>query len=90
MKYRQEIIKTVRANVKAFSLLVYNVRKGNGGITMSLEEKLLQEFITLPEDKKIEVIDFVEFLKLKSKQPIESIMDTIISDNLEALRELAK
>jgi Protein of unknown function (DUF2281) len=57
---------------------------------MSLEEKLLQDFITLPEEKKIEVMDFVEFLKSKSKQPIESMMDTIIIENQEALRELAK
>ncbi|MFC5528717.1 DUF2281 domain-containing protein [Cohnella yongneupensis] len=57
---------------------------------MSLEEKLLQDFITLPEDKKIEVIDFVEFLKLKTQQPIESLMDTIINENQDALKELAK
>jgi hypothetical protein len=57
---------------------------------MSLEEKLLRDFITLPEEKKIEVMDFVEFLKSKNKQPIESMMDTIISENQEALRELAK
>jgi hypothetical protein len=90
MKYRQENIITQRVNVKAQTLLVYNIRKGNGGISMSLEEKLLQDFITLPEDKKIEVIDFVEFLKSKTNQPLESIMDTIINENQEALRELAK
>jgi hypothetical protein len=69
---------------------VYNVRKGNGGIQMSLEEKLLQDFNTLPEEKKIEVIDFVEFLKSRAVQPIESIMDNIINENQEALKELAK
>lgn len=57
---------------------------------MSLEEKLLQDFISLPKEKQIEVIDFVEFLKSKNKQPIESLMDNIISENQEALRELAK
>jgi hypothetical protein len=57
---------------------------------MSLEEKLLQDFATLPEDKKIEVIDFVEFLKSKINTPIENLMDTIISENQEALRELSK
>lgn len=69
---------------------MYNVRKGNGGIQMSLEEKLLQDFNTLPEEKKIEVIDFVEFLKSRAVQPIESIMDNIINENQEALKELAK
>jgi hypothetical protein len=57
---------------------------------VSLEEKLLQDFITLPEEKKLEVIDFVEFLKSKNKQPIESLMDNIIIENQQALRELAK
>ncbi len=57
---------------------------------MSLEEKLLQDFISLPEEKKIEVIDFVEFLKSKTQQPIESLMDSIIIENKEALKELAK
>ncbi|MFC5406499.1 DUF2281 domain-containing protein [Cohnella soli] len=57
---------------------------------MSLEEKLLQDFISLPQDKKIEVLDFVEFLKSKSNQSLESVMDTIIIENQEALKELAK
>lgn len=57
---------------------------------MSLEEKLLKEFSDLPEDKKIEVIDFVEFLKNKNKKQLESMMDLIIDENREALEELAK
>jgi len=57
---------------------------------MSLEEKLLQDFLTLPQDKQIEVIDFVEFLKSKTSPNIELMMDDIINENKEALRELAK
>ncbi|WP_438447688.1 DUF2281 domain-containing protein [Gorillibacterium sp. sgz5001074] len=57
---------------------------------MSLEEKLLKEFSDLPEDKKIEVIDFVEFLKNKNNKQLESMMDLIIEENREALEELAK
>ena len=57
---------------------------------MSLEEKLLKEFSDLPDDKKIEVIDFVEFLKNKNNKQLESLMDTIIDDNRKALEELAK
>ncbi len=57
---------------------------------MSLEEKLLHDFLSLPQDKQIEVIDFVEFLKSKSNLKLESIMDEIINENQEALRELAK
>jgi hypothetical protein len=56
---------------------------------MSLEEKLLNEFKSLPDDKKVEVLDFVEFLKAKSRK-LESMMDAVIDDNLDALNELAK
>lgn len=31
---------------------------------VSIEEKLIQDFLALPDDKKLEVIDFVEFLKV--------------------------
>ncbi|WP_248924055.1 DUF2281 domain-containing protein [Paenibacillus hamazuiensis] len=57
---------------------------------MSLEEKLLKDFLALPDDKKIEVIDFVEFLKAKSQTKLENLMDDIIIENREALEELAK
>ncbi|MBP1933233.1 DUF2281 domain-containing protein [Ammoniphilus resinae] len=57
---------------------------------MSLEEKLLKEFQTLSEANKLEVLDFVEFLKTKSKKQLEGIMDNIIEQNREALEELAK
>ena len=57
---------------------------------MTLAEKLIQEFEQLPEDKKREVIDFVEFMKLKQQREIESLMDNVISENIEALKELAK
>lgn len=57
---------------------------------MSLEEKLLQDFLELPEDKKLEVIDFVEFLRSKTNNKLEDLMDNIIHENREALEELAK
>ncbi|MDG0791440.1 DUF2281 domain-containing protein [Cohnella ginsengisoli] len=57
---------------------------------MSLEEKLIQDFLSLPQEKQIEVIDFVEFLKSKNNSKIENVMDDIINENIEALRELAK
>lgn len=57
---------------------------------MSIEEKLIQDFLTLPDDKKIEVIDFVEFLKNRSNKQMDSLMHDIINDNIEALRELSK
>ncbi|MDQ0170518.1 DUF2281 domain-containing protein [Paenibacillus tundrae] len=57
---------------------------------MSIEEKLIQDFLTLPDDKKIEVIDFVEFLKNRNNKQMDSLMDDIITENIEALRELSK
>ena len=57
---------------------------------MTLAQKLFEEFEKLPEDKKQEVIDFVEFLKEKSKNDMENMMDTIIEENREAFKELAK
>ena len=57
---------------------------------MTLAEKLLQDFQELPEEKKQQVIDFVEFLKSKQKKELETMMDDIIDTNKEALLELAK
>lgn len=57
---------------------------------MTLAEKLIGEFEKLSEEKKLEVIDFIELVKNKEQRNIENLMDTIISDNEEALIELAK
>ncbi|NLC43147.1 MAG: hypothetical protein GX783_02560 [Clostridiales bacterium] len=55
---------------------------------MSLSERLIKSFNALPEDKKRQVIDFVEFIKSKNQIEIENLMDTIIDENQEALKEL--
>lgn len=57
---------------------------------MTLEDKLIKEFEQLTEERKKEVIDFVEFIKAKQQREIEQLMDSIIDDNREALEELAK
>ena len=57
---------------------------------MSLAERLLKEFQELPDEKKMEVIDFVQFLKMKEKNDLHKMMDDIINENTESLRELAK
>lgn len=56
---------------------------------MTLAQKFIQEFNELPEEKKQEVIDFVEFLKQKEDN-LESMMDDIIAENHEALEELGR
>lgn len=57
---------------------------------MTLAEKLIKEFEQLTEEKKKEVIDFVEFIKAKEQKELESLMNSVINDNREALEELAK
>lgn len=57
---------------------------------MTLAEKLMQEFEQLTEEKKREVIDFVEFVKAKEQKELENLMDSVIDENKEALGELAK
>jgi len=55
---------------------------------LSLAERFLKEFDGLPEEKKKQVIDFIEFLKMKDKNELGSLMDTIIKENQQALKEL--
>lgn len=57
---------------------------------MSLAEKLLDNFNQLEDANKKEVIDFVEFLRIKEQKKLEFLMDGIIADNHEALEELGK
>ncbi len=57
---------------------------------MTLAEKLIVEFEQLTEDKKKEVINFVEFIKIKEQREIENLMDAVITENNESLKELAK
>ncbi|HEX9060183.1 MAG TPA: hypothetical protein VF941_08375 [Clostridia bacterium] len=57
---------------------------------MTLAEKLIKEFEQLTEEKKREVIDFVEFIKAKEQRELENLMDSVIAENKEALEELAK
>ncbi|MGO1368735.1 MAG: DUF2281 domain-containing protein [Senegalia sp. (in: firmicutes)] len=57
---------------------------------MTLADKLIEEFEQLPESRKKQVLDFVEFLKVKEQEDLENLMDNIIKENKTALDELAK
>lgn len=57
---------------------------------MTLAEKLLRDFEELPEGKQRQVVDFVESLRTKVRNDLSSIMDEVISENYDALRELSK
>nr|WP_330389609.1 hypothetical protein [Cellulosilyticum sp. I15G10I2] len=55
-----------------------------------MAEKLLDVFMKLPEDKKKEAIDFIEYLDMKNQKELEKMMDDVIIDNKKALEELSK
>lgn len=57
---------------------------------MTLVEKLIIEFEQLTEEKQKEVIDFIGFIKVKEQREIENLMAAVITENNEALKELAK
>ncbi len=56
---------------------------------MTLAQEFIQEFEQLSDNRKREVIDFIEFIKQKENKSIENAMNEIIADNLDALKELA-
>ncbi len=53
---------------------------------MTLAQKLVNEFESLTDNQKKEVIDFVEFLKQKNDKRIEAFMDEVIFENEEVLK----
>lgn len=57
---------------------------------MSLAELVMEEMRTMPEQDQKQVLDFAMFLKQRAQRELEADMDAVISENLEALRELAK
>lgn len=57
---------------------------------MTLVERIAEETRTMPAQAQQQVLDFALFLKQKERQAIEADMDAIITENLPALKELAK
>ena len=57
---------------------------------MGLPEQIMIELEGMSEIQKREVLDFVRFLRMKEQREIEQLMDDLIDENIEALRELAK
>ena len=57
---------------------------------MTLAQKLVNEFEALTDNQKMEVIDFVEFLKQKNEKKIEKFIGEDRDVHKEALKELAK
>lgn len=57
---------------------------------MTLVERITEEARTMPTQAQQQILDFALFLKQKEQRLIESDMDAIISENLPAMKELAK
>ena len=57
---------------------------------MTLVERIAEETRTMPAQAQQHVLDFALFLKQKERQALEADMDAIITENLPALKELAK
>ena len=57
---------------------------------MSLPEEIMREVESMNDTQKREVLDFARYLRMKEERELDSLMDEIIEENIEALMELAK
>ena len=57
---------------------------------MSLPEEIMREVESMNDTQKREVLDFARYLRIKEERELDSLMDEIIEENIEALMELAK
>lgn len=57
---------------------------------MTLVQKLLAVIENISEEKLNEIIDFAEYLKNKELKENKSLIDSLVDDYDEALKELAK
>lgn len=56
----------------------------------SIREQINEHLVSMPEHVQREVLDFVAFLQQKQERALYDTIDTLIDENLEALKELAK
>ncbi|MEG0297550.1 MAG: DUF2281 domain-containing protein [Clostridium sp.] len=57
---------------------------------MTLAQKLLEVIENISEEKLCEIIDFAEYLKEKELKENKSLIDSLVDEYDEALKELAK
>lgn len=57
---------------------------------MTLAQRIFEQTKDLPEQTQQHVLDFAMFLKEKERRLLDARMDQIITEDLEALKELAK
>ena len=57
---------------------------------MSLPEEIMTEVMKMTDVQKAEVLDFARALRRKEDSDITALMESIVAENEEAFRELAK
>lgn len=57
---------------------------------MSLPEEIMTEIEFMNDMQKREVLDFARYLRMKEEKELDALMDRLIDENIEALKELAK
>ena len=57
---------------------------------MSLPEEIMVEVMQMTDAQKAEVLDFVRALRRKEDIDITALMESIVTENEEAFKELAK
>ena len=57
---------------------------------MTLAQKLLEVIESISDEKLCEIIDFAEYLKTKELKENKSLIDSLVDEYDEALKELAK
>ena len=64
-------------------------RVGEEVFDMSVPEEILMELKEMNDEQRIQVLDFARFLRQKEEREFDRLVDQVIDDNMEALRELA-
>lgn len=57
---------------------------------MTLAQKLLKVIENISDEKLHEIIDFAEYLKVKELKENKSLINSLVSEYDEALKELSK
>ncbi|MBQ8312459.1 MAG: DUF2281 domain-containing protein [Clostridia bacterium] len=57
---------------------------------MTLAERIAEETRTMPEQAQQQVLDFALFLKQKEENAVRQDIQSIVTENLAAWKELAK
>jgi len=57
---------------------------------MTLAEKLLKVVENISDEKLAEIVDFAEYIRDKEEKETKNLIDSLVDEYDEALKELAK